>query len=114
MFNPFKRKKPHFPTIQEKAVADVLAERARQDEKWGEQNHDPLVWVPILTEEVGEVSKAVLEVLNEYDGEHIGMQIQRLRAYRTEMVQVAAVALSAIEAYDRLTWMTRETGVRYF
>ena len=30
---------------------EVSAERQRQDAKWGEQNHDPLLWLSILTEE---------------------------------------------------------------
>lgn len=29
-----------------RALNDVLQERARQDAKWGEQNHDPLVYGP--------------------------------------------------------------------
>lgn len=39
----------------------VLAERRHQDEKWGKQSHDPDRWHTILSEEVGEVAKAVLE-----------------------------------------------------
>lgn len=39
----------------------VLAERRRQDERWGKQSHDPDRWHTILSEEVGEAAKAVLE-----------------------------------------------------
>ena len=69
------------------ALSNVLYERKRQDEKWGEQNHNPYKWIAILLEELGEASKDLLE--NE-----------RIK-YRDEMVQVAAVALAAIESYDR-------------
>jgi len=45
----------------------VVTERVRQDIKWGEQNHNPFVWMNILMEEVGEASKAILEdKLGEY------------------------------------------------
>lgn len=69
------------------ALRDVMLERARQDEKWGVQNHSLSYWMLILTEEVGECSKAVQENLR-YE-------------YRKEMIQVAAVALAAVESFDR-------------
>jgi len=31
------------------ALSNVLFERKRQDEKWGEQNHHPYVWLAILS-----------------------------------------------------------------
>lgn len=66
---------------------DVKEERLRQNEKWGEQNHSRLMWCAILTEEVGEVAKAALE--------------DSPSEYREELVQVAAVAVAAIESHDR-------------
>jgi len=66
---------------------EIGKERKRQDEKWGEQNHDPLVWRAILGEESGEADKAILE----------GSALR----YREEMVHVAAVAIAAIESLDR-------------
>lgn len=39
-------------------IADVGAERMRQQQKWGDQHHDdPIVWLAILAEEVGEVAR---------------------------------------------------------
>ena len=70
------------------AAYAVLAERMRQDEKWGEQNHSPLKWLAILMEEVGEVSKAILE---SPDVEKTTDEMKE------EIVQVAAVALCWIE-----------------
>lgn len=69
------------------ALERIVQERARQDEKWGEQNHEPVVWSAILTEECGEVARAALEK----DG----------AAYVKELVQVAAVAVAAIESIVR-------------
>lgn len=66
---------------------EVETERQTQDKKWGEQNHHPYKWLAILGEEVGESNKAILE------GE--------LLEYRDEMIQVAAVAIAAIESLDR-------------
>lgn len=71
---------------------DIMQERARQDEKWGEQNHKPPVWLTILMEEVGEASQAVL---HEKFGGHAAENL------REEMVQVAAVAVAFIEYLDR-------------
>ncbi len=39
----------------------VLDERNRQDQLWGEQNHDPFTYLAILGEEVGEANKAALD-----------------------------------------------------
>ena len=41
----------------EHVIRDIRAERARQEEKWGEQNHDFPTWNVILMEEVGKHRK---------------------------------------------------------
>lgn len=76
-------------------VREVVAERVRQDSKWGEQNHNPAEWLAVLTEEVGEVAQEVLRA--RFGG-------RGLLAYRKELVQVAAVAVAMIECLDRDTW----------
>jgi NTP pyrophosphatase (non-canonical NTP hydrolase) len=73
--------------------AEVKAELLKQYSKWGIQNHTPEWWLVILGEEVGEANKAILE--NKLSKSDIGL-------YRDELIQVAAVALSAIECLDRL------------
>ena len=40
-------------------LEEVQEERVRQDEKWGAQHHDPLTWLMILAEEVGEVAEEI-------------------------------------------------------
>lgn len=81
--------------IQMNAVREILEERARQDQKWGEQNHDPFLWNTVLTEEVGEFSQAALHLRF---GGHKGGNV------RSEIIQVAAVALAIVECLDRGKW----------
>lgn len=83
-------------------LEQVYAERLRQDAKWGEQNHDPFVWMSILLEECGEAAKAGLELRFSPPADFD--QAAGLKALRNELVQVAAVAVSAIEALDRGEW----------
>jgi NTP pyrophosphatase (non-canonical NTP hydrolase) len=71
---------------------DIVKERRNQDKKWGEQNHDDYTWHAILTEEIGEVSQAILH--DRFGGAAAG-------TVRAELVQVAAVALAWIECIDR-------------
>lgn len=75
------------------SIAEELgAELRRQDELWPGQNRSPIQWLAILTEEVGEVAQ---EVANAIDHPPIRAN------YRVELIQVAAVAVQAIRAYDR-------------
>jgi hypothetical protein len=77
------------PRRQREVVADeVLTERARQDQKWGQQNHDDPLWLAILAEEFGEVAKDVVEN-------------QVAAGVREELIQTAAVCIAWVEAIDR-------------
>lgn len=71
---------------------EILKERDRQDEKWGEQNHDDYTFLAILTEEVGELAQAILH--DQFGGKVAGTT-------KVELVQVAAVALQWLEAMER-------------
>lgn len=83
-------------TLSSSILGEVSAERARQDAKWGEQNHHPAVWLSILGEEYGEVCKAVCEAhLPGYPS------FGDWRPYREELIQVAAVAVAMAECLDR-------------
>jgi NTP pyrophosphatase (non-canonical NTP hydrolase) len=79
------------------ALESVLEERIRQDAKWGEQNHNPYIYLSILMEEVGELSQAILQ--SQFGGEHGGD-----KNVRKEAVHTAAVALAIIECLDRGLW----------
>lgn len=74
---------------------EVMGERERQEEKWGEQNHGPFVWLAIIGEEKGEADEAALQAHFEPEAG------QTLHDYRKELIEVAATAVSAIESLDR-------------
>ncbi|ELK38867.1 hypothetical protein D478_27439, partial [Brevibacillus agri BAB-2500] len=85
--------------MKAEAIRSVIEERARQDAKWGEQNHEPQLWLSILGEEFGELCQAVNEtVFNNGPEERVKGGYVNMRA---EAVQVAAVAVAFIEALDR-------------
>lgn len=77
-------------------VNEVMAERHKQFTKWGYQDCAPLEWFAILSEEIGEVAKEVV------DFHMAGMNItpEGSKDYRTELIQVAAVAIQAIQVLD--------------
>jgi len=88
----------------ETVLAEVAAERARQDKKWGRQDHRPADWLSILGEEFGEVCKAVCEA--HFPGyESTG----DWSSYRKELIHVAAVAVAMAESHDRCTATVNET-----
>lgn len=75
------------------ALDDVRAERRRQMDRWGVQSQSWPEWILILTEELGEAAQAANEA-------HFrGAGIEQLR---TELIQVAAVAVQIVEAIDSM------------
>ncbi len=96
--------------LSARVAAEVVLERGRQDELWGEQNH-PLGTGGPMREEAGAIAKRrcekafasgrgtwalileeeVAEALAETDHQKI----------RTELVQVIAVAVAMIESLER-------------
>ncbi len=79
-------------------LLEVQAERVRQESKWGQQNHTPTGWLPILAEEFGEVARAICEATA---SKMIDVSEKHLDNYREELVQVAAVAVAMVESLDR-------------
>ncbi len=75
-----------------KAILRIVAERRRQNLKWGVQNHDNPTWILILMEEIGEVAKAALPPKHGGEDEE---------ALKEELVQAAAVILAFLECLDR-------------
>ena len=94
------------------AFRDVLCERGRQDAKWSEQNHDPITYLAILTEEVGEFAQAALH--NRFPKSEMEHQSgagsyeewfeTKRQEMRMESVHVAAVAIAIVECIDRGKW----------
>lgn len=73
---------------QQQVMQLIVDERARQDAKWGEQNHDDPTWYLILQEEGGEVAKAILER-------------QQMEYLKEELVQMGAVIVAWLECFGR-------------
>jgi hypothetical protein len=80
------------------ALGDVERERERQEQMWAGKHHhgtgdcsspgvELATKVAVLTEEVGEVARAYLD--------------NDITQLRTELVQVAAVAVAIIEGIDK-------------
>jgi len=72
------------PGAQTLALAALLTERKTQDAKWGYVQHDGPQWLSILMEEVGEMCQ----------------DINQGNDYKEELIQVAAVAMSWLEAIE--------------
>jgi hypothetical protein len=86
--------------ISELTLKAIEAEGMSQDRKWGQQNHDPAVWLAILIEEVGELGQAILADRFDtgrdekmHSSHHVSMEI--------EAIQVAAVAAQFVEFLAR-------------
>lgn len=77
------------------AMVDILQERKRQDEKWGEQNHNPFLYLTVLGEEFGDTCQAALDAK---------FKEGSLAALRYEAIQTAAVAMAIVECLDRQKW----------
>lgn len=73
---------------------EILEERDRQDQKWGEQNHNMGFWLAILMEEVGEAAKSLLQ--------------NKPEEFRKEIVQCGAVCVAILECFDRNNWIKRK------
>jgi hypothetical protein len=107
---------------------DLWAERRRQEQKWGEQNHDFAWYQLILMEELGEANKEALEAEaladkcnklqlstgtteagepNEALKEWRRLSELRsghLKHFRVELVQTLAVLHAIVECGDRNRW----------
>lgn len=88
--NEIKTEEQQLMAFWDKCVNETLSqignERVKQTLKWGMQDHSLEKWTVILTEEVGELAKAVLE--------------QDLDGVKKEAVQIAAVAAAIVQKLD--------------
>ena len=82
---------------REKIFEAITTERARQDKKHGaDRNLHPIEWMGILGEEYGEACKEA----NDYHWEN-DEPTEVLFRYRKEMIEAAAVIVSALECLER-------------
>lgn len=72
---------------RDRAFSAIRSERDRQDQKWGQQDHDDRLWLGILVEEVGEVAKAIID--------------EQAADLDKELVQAAAVIVAWLECIQR-------------
>ena len=91
------RKDSNVDKPREAILKEVLIERELQDAKWGEQNHYHPIWLAILQEETGEVSKAFLESTWAEDQ----WDTVKQESIRSELIQSVAVGVAWIECMDR-------------
>lgn len=77
-------------------LKEVVAERARQDERWGVQNYGDFEGISILTEEVGEAAKAANEA--NFNSSPTRGDFSHLEV---ELIQVAAVAINHVQIIRR-------------
>lgn len=94
-----------FTASIEIAWRKVLAERQRQHERFGWTNHQPTVWLMLLTEALGGLARAI----NEADPSWYATEAlvwprgaASLLEIETEAVQVAALAVAMVEHITRL------------
>jgi hypothetical protein len=76
--------------MNQKTIDDINQEREAQDKEWGPGNDDSHLgwhWNAILTTRLGQFARSL------WHGDE--------QVYRKRLVQIAAVAVAAIEAYDR-------------
>lgn len=79
--------------ISNMVCSEVLEERARQDEKWGGPKHD----------DHHEVHSFV-QLIEDYAGwARVMAQMNSLDKARNRLIQVAALAVAAVERIDRQT-----------
>lgn len=70
-----------FPYATSSVLHRIIEERARQDAKWGVTRHSDSDWLAILMEEVGELSKEIVEGNTHKDK-------------LNELIQIAAVCVA--------------------
>jgi len=86
--------------VQSRVILDILNERVKQDEKWGpvpRLHHDFGKWLKILMEEVGEASKADLEVQYQTPHNTEYEDVTWRSDVDKELIQAAAVLVAWLE-----------------
>lgn len=107
------------PKERQAVFAGINEERKRQLKKWGEQDHSPADWLTILGEELGEseaefamilLSKKLTEKYGDACKSHLEAKFgattplafqNSMINFRVEMEQVAALAVSILEHFDK-------------
>lgn len=89
--------------VRQAILDEVDEERERQDAKHGAPDQIAPVRLSILMEEVGEVSREINDWWGMFDQAATDdgwISADARERYRTELIQVAAVAVATVEALD--------------
>lgn len=95
-------------TQQTEILDEIIRERERQNSVFGLQKYNPVEWTSLLVEEVSEVAKAANEHHFEYYykglryGEIELKKDQKLREFKKELIQVAAICVQILESFESL------------
>ena len=96
-------------SIQALILTKIKDERARQDEKWGVQQHSLQTWMTILGEEYGEACRAVCEFTFAKTQEREDSEVLELKR---ELVRVAAVCVAALKQLETIGPYPFQTEVK--
>lgn len=76
---------------------NIIQERRKQIEKWGDVYHSPIEYIALLAEELGEASRHAHEL--HWNGKFYDVDAdEKMDLFRAELIQVAALAYAAIES----------------
>lgn len=73
--------------MNKKIIKEIRKEQKRQRVLFGVQKHAPLVWIAIISGELGGAAEQYLK--------------KDMKVYRTELIHVVASAVSALECFER-------------
>lgn len=79
-------------------IKDVMRERQRQKDKFGPQNRPPFEWFLILSEEIGEMAKELVEL--QFKDATTPADFWEERYYK-ELTESVAVGLAAMQNYNQ-------------
>lgn len=85
----------------DEVVQSIGSERARQDDRWGEQDHSYPDWRVILGKELGDSDHIWRDTY--YSG-RVGLRDSAGPSFRESLVESAAVLCAMIECGDREGW----------
>ncbi len=87
---------------QTRIFGEILTERSHQDKIWGgleyDDNHSELEWNELITDYNGRGAVAMENEPVDEQGTTLGPEPSR---WRKQMIRVAALALAAVESFDR-------------
>ncbi len=76
----------------ESAIAHIMAERHRQKRKWGVRTYSDGTWLKVMSEELGEVAKEMLNV--EFANSLVAPTLENRRK---EAIHLAAVSAAYVQ-----------------